>query len=292
MSTSRLQRLAVALLLVTDLGLSSAGASGRRIVTVGGAVTEIVVGLGLGDKIAAVDTTSTFPEALTSRLPKVGYMRQLSAEGVISLAPSHVLAIEGSGPADALTLIREAGVSLTTIPEVFSPGGISDKIRRIGTEIGAADAAGRLAGDTTRRFATLSAGNAAIKAPLRVLFALSFLNGKLTASGTDTAADAAIRLSGAVNAVEGFAGYKPLTEEAIIAARPDAILVMDRAGQKPEDVLAHPALSQTPAAVARRFVVMDGMYLLGFGPRAPQAFAELRGRLYPGIAFPPLDPAP
>jgi iron complex transport system substrate-binding protein len=117
-----------------------------------------------------------------------------------------------------------------------------------------------------------------------VLFLLSAEGGRLLASGTETAADAMIRLAGGANAVTGFTGYKPLTDEAVLAAAPDVVLMMEgRAeGHGGSGVLSHPALAATPAGRDGRLVEMNGLYLLGFGPRTAQAVADLHRALYPG----------
>jgi ABC-type Fe3+-hydroxamate transport system substrate-binding protein len=59
-----------------------------RIVSVGGAVTEILYALGLEQRVIAVDTTSLYPPRALAEKPNVGYMRQLSPEGVLALGPS------------------------------------------------------------------------------------------------------------------------------------------------------------------------------------------------------------
>ncbi len=106
------------------------------------------------------------------------------------------------------------------------------------------------------------------------------------ASGTGTAADGIIHLAGAVNAVGDYQGYKLLNDEAIIAARPDAVLVMANAGDESTDdsILGNPGLAQTPAGENHALIRMDGSYLLGFGPRTPQALLELVHQLYPESA--------
>ena len=63
----------------------------KRVVVAGGALTEIVYALGAQDRVIANDLTSLYPEAAT-RLPKIGYLRTLSAEGVLSLRPDLLLA--------------------------------------------------------------------------------------------------------------------------------------------------------------------------------------------------------
>jgi len=105
------------------------------------------------------------------------------------------------------------------------------------------------------------------------------------ASGTETAAAAMIEMAGAENAVSAFDGYKPLTDEAVIAAAPDAILMMDRRGDHDssiEELLQMPVIASTPAAKNRAVIRMNGLYLLGFGPRTAKAVVDLNQALYGG----------
>ena len=66
-----------------------------RIVSLGGAATEILYALGCGDRIVAVDVTSRYPAA-TREKPNVGYYRSLSAEGVLALNPDLIVATDGA----------------------------------------------------------------------------------------------------------------------------------------------------------------------------------------------------
>ncbi|MFD0936584.1 ABC transporter substrate-binding protein, partial [Methylobacterium trifolii] len=86
-----------------------------RIASLGGAVTEILYRLGAGPRIAAVDTTSLYPAEAMREKPNVGYLRALSAEGLLSVGPDLVIAADGAGPADVLALVREAGVRVETV---------------------------------------------------------------------------------------------------------------------------------------------------------------------------------
>jgi iron complex transport system substrate-binding protein len=122
-----------------------------------------------------------------------------------------------------------------------------------------------------------------VAVPKRVLFVLSLQGGRVMAGGEGSSADGIIRLAGGVNAAAGFKGYKQITDEAVIAAAPDLILMMDREGDLAignDDVLAHPALAETPAAKAGAILRMDGMLMLGFGPRTPEAADQLYAALY------------
>ncbi|WP_183755637.1 hemin ABC transporter substrate-binding protein [Rhizobium sp. BK181] len=255
-----------------------------RLVSVGGDVTEIIYALGEQDRLIARDTTSMYPEAAT-KLPDVGYMRALSPEGILAMNPTAIIAIEGSGPPEALNVLKGASVPFETVPNAYTREGILAKIDRVGDLLAQPDKAKAL---EDKVGADLDAAIAdAAKRPeserKRILFILSMQGGKIMTSGTGTAADGIIKLSGSVNAVGNFPGYKPLTDEAIVEAKPDVILMMNRgdgSGTTNEDLLRQPALALTPAAQKKAIIRMDGLHLLGFGPRTASAVRELNAAIY------------
>lgn len=118
------------------------------------------------------------------------------------------------------------------------------------------------------------------------MFVMSLLSGKAMAAGRATAANEIIQLAGAVNAIDGYEGYKPINDEAIIAARPDVVLSIVRAKDslEAEAIYAHPAFALTPAVADKAFIAMEGLYLLGFGPRTAAAARDLAVKLYPALA--------
>ncbi|WP_186418563.1 ABC transporter substrate-binding protein [Bosea sp. CS1GBMeth4] len=261
----------------------------ERIVAAGGVVTEVLYALGRQDRIVAVDTTSQWPPEALRDKPNVGYLRALSAEGVLSLKPSQVVAVEGAGPPDALALIKEAGTPITMIPEALTPEAVVAKIAAIGKAAGAAEPAQRLAATVKGRFDELERLRAGLPGHKRVLFVLSLQNGRTMVGGRNTTADAIIALAGGVNAASAVEGFKPMTDEAIITAAPDVVLMMRHSSAHnagPDELFAMPAFSQTPAAKRGALIRMDGLYLLGFGPRTPNAARDLMAELYPeaGVA--------
>ncbi len=250
----------------------------QRIITIGGAITEIVYALGAGDRLVARDQTSTYPpEAET--LPDIGYARALSPEGVLSMNPDLVIATEGAGPPETLSVLAETEVDWVPIPEAYSAQGVLDKIALVGSALGLDEAAEALSDKVSADLERAAAHvNATVTDRPRVLFILSAANGRIMAAGDGTGADGILELAGAENAMTGFAGYKPVTDEAILAAAPQAILMMDRSGDhaiSDADLFRMPAIAATPAAATRRVIRMDGGHLLGFGPRTPEAIAQL-----------------
>jgi iron complex transport system substrate-binding protein len=254
----------------------------RRIVSVGGAVTEILYRLGHAGDIVGVDSTSLYPADALKTKANVGYVRALGAEGVLSLNPSLVVASEGAGPPDALKLIEQAGVTIVRVPDEPSPAGIVKRVEVIAKALGASEQGSALVKEIEAGFAHLTDARAAIKRATRTLFVLSLQNGRPLVGGLGTTADAMLALAGATNAASSLSGWKPLSDEGLIAAAPEAIVMMNHGpGGAASDPFAYPAFAATPAANGKRLVVMDSLYLLGFGPRTPDAARDLMAALHP-----------
>lgn len=263
-----------------------------RVVTVGGALTEIVYALGAEALLVGTDTTSLYPEAARAT-PKVGYARALSAEGVLSLRPGVLLISADAGPPAAVAQLRGTGLNVSVMPEGHVPATVAETIRLIGAAIGRPDPAEALARRVTTEFEELRQALAARRETPRVLFVLANTASSLMAAGRDTAAASIIALAGGALATDGYAGYKAITAEGAVASRPDVILLpshgiaamggLDQAKKVPQIAL-------TPAGRAGRVIAMETAYLLGFGPRAPRAAADLAHQLHPGLALPQWAP--
>lgn len=265
-----------------------------RVVAIGGAVTETLFALGLGDRVVAVDTSSTYPpEALASR-PNVGYIRALSPEGVLSVGPSLIIAQDGAGPPDAVSVLKAASIPVVTIPEARDPAAVSANIRRIAEVMGAAAKGEELAGAVERDFAALAAMRERIAQPRSAAFVLSASGSAPVVGGAGTSADAMFRLAGLGNAMAKVSGYKPAVDEAILGADPYAIILMkDRNHALSDEALrAMPAFAGTRAASEGRLLRVDGGTLLSFGPRTPQAARDLAALVYPELGLPPLPAHP
>jgi iron complex transport system substrate-binding protein len=266
---------------------STAYAQSDRVIAVGGSITEIVYALGAQSRLVAVDTTSTFPEAAQA-LPKVGYQRQLSSEGVLAQRPNLLLATSEAGPPPVIAQLRSAGLRLELVSADHSVEEVRSKIRTVAMALGMGaqgtklDEAFNREWNTVREFVAAQEKRGARKP--RVLFLLLHSNaGGLMASGEGTAADAVIRYAGGVNAVAGYKGYKVLADEALIAAAPDFIL-LTREGLTAvgglDKLLARPGLALSQAARSRRTFAPDALYLLGFGPRLPSAVREVAEHIW------------
>lgn len=265
-----------------------------RVVSIGGSVTEILYALELENRVIAVDTTSVYPPEALKEKPNVGYMRALSAEGVLALEPNLIVAIDGAGPPDAVNVIKSASTPMVTIPDEPTPNGITRKIRAVAAAMNEAKRGEKLVAKVAGEFTWLKRITSGLEQRARVLFILSLRGGRPVVAGSNTAAEGILVLAGAENAIRGFSGYKPITDEAIIAAAPDVILLMSREGHKvsAEQLFAYPALRTTPAGKNKRVVIMDGQYLIGFGPRTARAAGDLAAALYPSVDIPEFGSGP
>lgn len=258
---------------------AAAPATARRIVSVGGALTEIVYALQADAELVGVDTTSLFP-VQAQKLPSVGYARALSAEGVLALAPTQLIVTEDAGPSAVLRQLTAAGVPVAVLAANHHFEGLLERIKRVGELTGRVAQATAMQRTLLRDWEqsrTAIAQRAATK-PLRVLFVLAHAPSQVMVSGLTTSAHAMLEYAGVTNAITGFSGYKPLTPEAAIAAQPDVILLTDqglKAAGGVDGVLRLPGLAQSPAGRNRRVIALEAMFLLGFGPRLPAAVSVL-----------------
>lgn len=257
-------------------------APSSRVVALGGDVTEIVYALGAESGLVCDDQTSLYPEAAT-KLPQVGYLRTLGAEGVLSCRPDLILASADAGPAAVVSELEASGVRFVRVTNAHSPDAVLAKIETVAKALGAEKEGEAL---QSRYRAGLAAEQGAIAAKPthpRALFLMAQGAGVAMAAGHGSAADAMLTLAGAEN-VAGFDGYKPLTAEAAVALKPDVIIIGARAAAALggiEAVRARPEIALTPAGQQGRIVAIDELLLLGFGLRTPEALVALDKALRP-----------
>lgn len=257
----------------------------QRIISIGGALTELIYELGLQDRLVGVDSTSLYPAAAL-QLPNVGYARTLAAEGLLSLTPSLIVATEEAGPPAVLRQLESARIPLHVLRAEHRYEGLLERLRRLGELSGRVREAAQLQARLDEQWQSSQRSVAQLRQghkPPRVLFVLSHGMNQVRVGGQDTAADAMITYAGGVNALQGMSGYKPLTPESAIAAAPDLILGTEQgleAAGGVDGLLRLPGLAQTPAGRTRRVIALEAMALLGFGPRLPQAVEQLARALH------------
>ena len=273
-----LAAIAVATVVATGGRLAPAQpAEPSRILSVGGAVTEVLYELGAADRIIAVDSTSQFPGEALKRHKNVGYFRALSTEGVLSVAPDLIIASDKAGPPEVVRALKSSGIEYFEINDDPNAEALAARVRAIAGKIGQTAAGDDLVKRIEKDFTDLAAARERLPRMPAALFVLSVQGGRAIVGGADTSADVMLRLAGASNAASSLKGFKPISDESIIAMNPEAIVLMARSSAPSlrEDVLTVPGIAATQAGRDRRVIEMDGLYLLGFGPRAPAAASDL-----------------
>lgn len=276
---------------ILTAALPAAAEPPARLVVAGNGLAEIVFALGGGARLLAVDSTSVFPAAAAA-LPKVGYLRALAAEGILSLRPDMLLASEDAGPPASLAQLASAGLRVVRAREGHSPETLTERVRMVGALIDRDAAADAMARDLAADFAAVAEAVRRSPARPRVVFVLSAGGGGPLAAGAETAAQAMLDLAGARNAIAGYKGYRPLSAEALAGANVDAVVTVTHTLAALGGETAMRALPQFAGARGARIVAFDADYLVGFGPRAAHAARDLAAALRPGENIPALPGRP
>ncbi|MFF7193494.1 hemin ABC transporter substrate-binding protein [Streptomyces sp. NPDC008079] len=251
-----------------------------RIVPLTGGLSEIVFTLGLGKNVVARDITATFAQA--AKLPVVTRAHDVSAEGVLSLHPTLVLAEDTTGPAEAIRQIRDAGVPLVVVKTATSLEDVGPRIDAVAAALGVKAAGDTLRARTAQRIDAVRATIPSTSDKPRVAFL--YLRGTASVyliGGRGSGADSLIAAAGGVDA--GTASgldkdFTPITSEALVKAAPDVILVMTKGLDSVGGVSGLekvPGVAQTPAGLDHRVVAIDDGTLLNFGPRTDSVLRRL-----------------
>lgn len=251
--------------------------SAQKIVSLNGAVTEVISALGHENEIVGTDVTSTYPETLKKTAKDLGHVRTISIEAIMALQPTLIIGTDKDLSPELLDKIKKSGVKAELFKQEFTPEGTKKLIADVANVIGEKNykPLQDKAGVNTSKLADF------VVAP-KVLFIYARGANMLMVSGTNTPVDKVINLAGGKNAVTDFEDYKPLTPEALIKGNPDVILMFDSGVESVggnAGVLKIPGVDKTNAGKNKKIITMDGGLLSGFGPRLGEAVTQLNGLL-------------
>lgn len=252
----------------------------ERVITVDGSLTEIVYALQAEDTLVAVDTTSRYPVA-ASALPDVGYMRQLSTEGILALQPTLVIATTDAGPERVFVQLQAAGVRVERIDNEYSVEGVLHKVERVASALGREAQGKALNGRIQQQVKQALESLPSSESSPNTLFLLGAGHQGLMASGHGTQASAMMSML-QLNNVMTYRGYKPVSTEATVQANPELVLIAYTGTQKNPELARQ--LVMTDAHKQQRIHELDTSLVLGFGPRIGEALQALAALAYPSIA--------
>ena len=242
-----------------------------RIVVAGGSITEIIYFLNSEEKIVALDVTSNYPEK-AKELPSIGYVRNLSAEGILSMNPSIVFGEDDMGPPGVIKQLRDINIDLRIIPEEKTIDGILDKIYCIASIIDKVPNAESKINSTLipdilsieKRLSTSTL------IPKRVMFIFSIKGNKIIVAGSGTSGDGFIKMTGSENIFSTIEGWKSVSQEAIIKENPDYVIMSKRDlhnSKTIKSISENPIFKNIRAFEEQNIIFDDAMAMLGYGPR-------------------------
>lgn len=240
-------------------------AAQERIISAGSAVTELILALHAEQSLIAVDVTSQLPDG--QQLPKIGYHRRLSAEGLLALSPTKLIGSDEMGPAPVLQQLKSTGVDIEVVNTQANVDGLKARIDQIAAILNKPQEAQQLKSLVDQQVQSLKA-NQPTNQKKKVLFLLIHEGRAANVAGTDTTPDAIISLAGAINpAADKITAYKPLSSESMVEMQPDVILVSGRSFEKlggPDAIIKMmPLLAATPAGQNKQIMTIDGAALVG-----------------------------
>ena len=241
-----------------------------KIVGAGGSITETIFFLGLEKNLVARDLTSNFPDQASS-LPSIGYLRNLSVEGLLSLSPTLILSEPDIGPEKVVEQIKKTSVEMRILADDYSSSGIIDKVNCIGKILGAEKPYIQKKTSRLKQLKEkLEADARSNSSPKKIMIILMFRGTSPIVAGANTSGDAFIRMTKNINIFSNIDGWKPVGIEGILSMDPDYIIITKRAFspfRNLESFLVQSGLQSTSAGKYGRVLVEDGMAMLGFGPR-------------------------
>lgn len=253
----------------------------ERIVVAGGSLTELIYAIGAGSRVVGVDETTSYPPE-TQALPHIGYWKQLSNEGILSLRPDSFITWQDAGPQLVFDQLRTQKVNVLTLPRV--PATVEQMYANIHTlakNLHADERGNQLVNSLRQRLDAVAQSSAGKPAPIKAMFILSAGGSAPQVAGKGSVADAIMTLAGAQNVAQ-HPQYRSYSAEALIAANPEVIVVTSQMVDGDINRLSAIAgITRTAAWKNQRIVMLDQALILGMGPRVADAVETLHRQFWP-----------
>lgn len=258
-----------------------------RWVIAGGSIVELIYAMDAGNKVVGVDETTSYPEQ-TQVLPHIGYWKQLSVEGILSLRPSTFVTWDDAEPKMVLRQLAQHNVKVISLPRTPATFELMlQNIRTLAVSLDKQTQGDALIDSLQSRLAIINAKNNQIKQKVKVMFFLSPGGGIPQVAGKTSVADAILQLAGGEN-IATHENYRIYSAEAIIATDPELIVITTQSQKNQtgtirasEGLASVPGVSMTQAWKNQRIIEIDQSLILGMGPRIVDAVELLHQQFYP-----------
>lgn len=247
--------------------------SNEKIVSLNGAITEVLADLGEQNNLVGVDVTSTYPASVKEKAQDLGHVRSLSIEALLALKPTKVYATDKDLNPEQIAQLKNAGIQTEIIKQDYSVEGTKELVKTVAISLNKQD----FDAITSKIDDDLKALKPLATKP-KVLFIYARGAGNLMVAGTNTPMEKIIGIAGGQNAITEFEDFKPLTPEAVVKANPDYILMFDKGLESIggiDGVIKLEGVASTNAGKNKKIIAMDGQLVSGFGPRVGQAASQL-----------------
>ena len=258
----------------------------RRIVSIAPANTELLFALGLGDRVVGVTSYCNWPPEALGK-PRIGDYATPDIEKIASLAPDLVVA-ERLHYNQVIPALERVGLKVIGL-DPLSVADVLASVELLGRAAGAGTAAKALKAGLQARLDRVSALLARQKgAPARPAVFYLIWHDPLFTAGGDTLQGELIERAGGRNVFARLDGYPQVSLEAVLAARPELILVgagHEESGESPTMAwaLREPRLKGTPAARVGRILPIEADLVSRGGPRVVDALERLLGLIHPEL---------
>lgn len=246
----------------------------ERIVSLNGALTEILFALDVGEYVVGRDVTSTYPKWIKDSIKDLGHVRSLNIESLAALKPTVILGTNSELNSDMKQAIQNLGIRHKFFEQDFSVDGTKSLISELAHFMDIAEPRvllNKIDSDLEKIHS--------FQQPPKVLFIYARGAGTMMVAGEGTPMERIIELAKGQNAVQEFKDFKPLTEEALLGSNPDVILLFETGLQSVGGVdgliKTTPGILQTKAGKNKAVIAMDGALLADFGPRVGEAASIL-----------------
>ncbi|GAA1925205.1 hemin ABC transporter substrate-binding protein [Nocardioides hwasunensis] len=256
-----------------------------------GTLSQTVFELGLGESVVGRDVSSQFG-AIADRPLVTSNGHELNAEAILALDPTVVLTDTSLGPWDVVLQLRDAGIPVVVTDSHRGLDNLASLTRQVADALGV-PGEGKQLGRRIADEADAMEESIARVTPkdlnqrLRTVFLyVRGTSGVYYMFGQDSGADSLIEAVGGydVSSEIGWKGMRPLTDEGLISAQPDVVLMMSKGLESVGGVDGllerFPALAQTPAGEHERIVAMNDDQILSYGPRTADVLNALAVALY------------
>ena len=247
---------------------SSPDKTDDRLVTIGGSVTDIVFALGKGDLVVAVDQSSTLPEKVKD-LPQAGYVRAISAEGILSMLPTKILASSDIGPPNVISQLESSGVEFEIFTSPKSFDDVMNLVDEISVFLDMKESGIKLKEKLKSDQKIINKmKKEIIKNPNIAFFMNPSHTGNYNAAGNGTRADYLIDFIGGKNIFkDSFSRYNKVNKETILEYNPDVIFVASTgSSESSTSVFLNDATFKNLNAVKNnKIIYLDLGYHLTFG---------------------------